>query len=179
MTKKETSIPERKSDRIAMMIAKANQVATIDWLHAILEEQAEPIRREMAEAAGRQVMATLPEFVRSIPAVDPKAIEAAKPSKKNVKLYWDRMTPEERSAEMKRRVSRRGQRKGLTHSEALKLHPRDKRSPRHGDWVEMMRNVQKQRFANMSVRQRKQWQGAMLAGRQQQAQNQRVNGATQ
>ena len=78
--------------------------------------------------------------------------------------YWAKMTPEQRSAEIKRR------RANITHA---KLHPRDPRHPEHEAWVEKMREVNRKRWASMSKAERKRRSDAMVAGR---AKKQTVNG---
>jgi hypothetical protein len=120
--------------------------------------------------------------------------------------YWDNMSPEERSAEIKRRravhagntrkqpreMSREG-RQAISEAQKArwaktkrqptvrlakqqekldKLHPRDARSPKHAEWLEMMRKAQVKHWAGMSKAEKKTQVAAMQASRQP-----RVNGA--
>jgi hypothetical protein len=72
--------------------------------------------------------------------------------------YWARMTPEERSAEMRRRGMVRGKSKAktnkLTGADLNRLHPRDVRSPRHESWLKKMRAANKRTWANYTPEQR-------------------------
>jgi hypothetical protein len=203
----------RKSDRIAALIAKANQVAMIDWMHAVLEERGEPLRKEMAELQtsidGRQVVPVMdfraidapvkkkgsgsakfwaqytPEERTAImqrrsrnrkdrqQAAEVPVVKVAKTSRRPSKqkasaTYWAQFTPEERTAEMKRRFQVRQEKK------FGKLHPRDSRHPKHAEWVEKLRTSQKKRISGMSVRERKEWNVKMQAGREKA--HQRING---
>jgi hypothetical protein len=146
---KPTSLPIPNSDRILDIIAKANHVAYIEWLQAVLEEHAEPIRRELARLKASSILS-------EYPALDLTAIEAL-PNPHDGRIgYWAKMTPEERSHEMHRRMQvRRG-----------KLHPRDPRSPQHKSWVETMRKVQKGVWENLSVKERKARVANLKAGQE-------------
>lgn len=177
MTKKENELSFKKSERIALQIAKANQIAAVELLHAILEEQIEPVRHELAAL---QAMNRLPET----PVINVKAIEGPakaefKRKSRAVSSYWASMTAEQRSKEMKRRLQKRAKTEELSLAERMKLHPRDKRSPRHEQWIKTMTKAARRRFDSMSAREVKQWKAAMQQGRSDQAREQRINGAIQ
>jgi hypothetical protein len=133
------------------------------------------------------------KFKRSRPK---KQAKDATEVQRRASAYWAEMSPEERSAEMQRRlVVRKKKRKmspegreairnaqkkrwaatkkkptvkmALKQEQLDKLHPRDARSPRHATWLKTMRNAQLKRWAGMSKAERKATQAAMAAGRQQ------------
>jgi hypothetical protein len=93
--------------------------------------------------------------------------------------YWDSMTPEERSAEITRRMMvRRGEVQPTAHTAQVrarkaaaaevdldKLHPRDKRSPRHAAWLKKIQKVQKNAWAKLSPAERQERQDRMISGR--------------
>jgi hypothetical protein len=70
--------------------------------------------------------------------------------------YWARMTPEERSAEMTRRLMLRDKKSAAKTAGADldRLHPRDVRSPRHEAWVKKMRAANKRTWSNYTPEQR-------------------------
>jgi hypothetical protein len=74
---------------------------------------------------------------------------------------WAGMTPEERSAEMRKRIAVRLRNK----KKAEKLHPRDKAHPDHAKWIAKMRRAQKTRFARMTKAEREDWKAKMAAGK--------------
>jgi hypothetical protein len=60
--------------------------------------------------------------------------------KRNMSAYWGKMTPEERSAEVKRRQAKwhtklQAQRKPKAKANGAALHARDPRSPKHKAWL--------------------------------------------
>lgn len=86
-----------------------------------------------------------------------KSKEAKKNDRgKGARGYWARMTAEERTAEMQRRI--------LVHQgkapssraagDVNSLHPRDARSPRHAAWVKKMRKANLERWANYTPEER-------------------------
>jgi hypothetical protein len=78
---------------------------------------------------------------------------------KNNKNGWGSMTKQERSIEMRRRMSLRNQpqeRPKLNkNGKAEKMHPRDPRHPDHAKWLKRLRVVQKKKWAGMSFKERK------------------------
>lgn len=68
---------------------------------------------------------------------------------------WAGMTPEQRSAEMKRRISLR----------KVNGHPRDADHPGHAAWAENLRKATKARWAKMSPKEKTARQAAMQAGK--------------
>lgn len=79
-----------------------------------------------------------------------------------VKAFWANMTPEQRSAEMRRRMGKR-------EVTEVKLHPRDAAHPDHDDWLAKTKKAARKRWANMTPKQQKARLAKMAAGR--------VNGA--
>ena len=158
-------IPERKSERIALVIAKANQIAAIEWLHAIIEEHAAPVRQDMAELQGSLGKGTTPTTVL---IEEFKLPELAAPNGRakstGMSAYWAKMTPEERSAEMQRRADMR---KGVTPAVKLRpgLHPRDPEHPGHEKWLAGVRKRSRKFWASLSPAQRKERLRKMQAGR--------------
>jgi hypothetical protein len=102
--------------------------------------------------------------------------EAVKKSRRSAG-YWAKMTPEQRSAEMKRRaaviVAKGG--KSVILPRGGKLHPRDPRHPGHEAWLAKLRAAQKKTWANMSKAKQRAQQARMQAGRRPQVKM--VNGA--
>lgn len=67
------------------------------------------------------------------------------PKAGSLSTYWSKMTPEERSAEMVRRMNKRKK----------TLHPRDVNHPDHQAWVEKMRKVSKASWNSLTAAQKK------------------------
>lgn len=167
--------------------------STEAWVQTELAEQ----RLKLAALERRAGGASLPlRIERPMAALEPAPVKKQRKgyAKNN---YWDKMSPEERSIEVKRRLSMRTSRKKkrhaspegrevisaaqkarwaktkrqptvkmaldnkLTLSERLKLHPRDKRSPKHAEWLETMRQAQLKRWGNMTKAQKSARQAAM------------------
>jgi hypothetical protein len=198
--KEETHPPLRKSDRILQIMRLSMRIGLAEAQRIMLEEEVEADRQlltalQAADVLSDEPVALAPQERKAIegPALTGRSLGAQKRWKNMtpeargkhvrkmaqarwdkkgkkakgaaaVKAYWAKMTPEERSVEMLRRLAMRGN----------KLHPRDKRSPKHAAWVKTMSDAQKKRYENMTVRERKQWQASLQAGREQ-----RVNGAVQ
>jgi len=86
---------------------------------------------------------------------------AEKSRRQAVVGYWAKMSPEERSAEMRRRGMVRTGKKGAkgkkqkhaqygqltTTGQPVKMHPRDPRHPGHDAWLAKLRVVQKKAWA--------------------------------
>lgn len=89
---------------------------------------------------------------------------------KSSKGYWYSMTPKQRSAEMKRRAKVSLEKKQAASAageeiDVNKLHPRDKRSPRHKKWLAMMTQTQRKHWDNLSAKDRQNRIDKMLASR--------------
>jgi hypothetical protein len=82
-----------------------------------------------------------------------------KVGKKIATGYWDKMTPEQRSAEMKRRMASRSG-----------LHPRDSKHPKHNEWLRKVRLANRRRWESMTPQQQREQMSAAGAGRTKQLQ---------
>jgi hypothetical protein len=83
-----------------------------------------------------------------------RRLEPAKPTverrSKGSKSYWAKMTPEERTIEMRRR-------RGVADAKKVaKLHPSNKNHPDHDKWRKKLGDTRRKEWAALSPRQRKQ-----------------------
>ena len=120
------------------------------------------LRARMQRAQGelQAAQAELENGVRPGPGKPPKillpaidgTVTARAARKRPDNSYWDNMTPEQRSVEMKRRMAvSAGKIAGKTTVKmAAKLHPRDPRHPEHEKWRAMMSEAQRKRWAGVS-----------------------------
>jgi hypothetical protein len=74
--------------------------------------------------------------------------------------YWGKMTPEERSVEMQRRMALR------TAKKAKANHPRNEGHPGHAAWLAKLRKVQQERWNSLSPAAQKRHIKQMLAARE-------------
>lgn len=154
VTKNELSIYEQMG-RAALVPGMQHMIelmqAQLDEFRRALGQLQEPVRR----GPGRP----------KVDHVDPEVRSRGSAS------YWAKMTPEERSAEMRRRqqvaAGLKPGRKMPPKAEAkpLKMHPRDPRHPGHGAWLKTMRKAQKKAWDRLTPAQRTERQNRMKAGR--------------
>jgi hypothetical protein len=89
--------------------------------------------------------------------------------------YWAALSAEERSAEMKRRMAvAKANGGGRWPAGRAKLHPRDPRSPKHAQWLKKMAKANRDHWAGLSPKARKQRVDAMKRARTKQAQTARA-----
>lgn len=104
------------------------------WASMTPEERSAEMKRRMAK--------------RGNPKVVVRKSNATK-----LKGYWARMSKEERAAEMQRRIlvhQGKAPSAKIEKDDVEKLHPRDKRSPRHVAWIKRMRKASKASWANLT-----------------------------
>lgn len=116
----------------------------LEYARDILGMYANDIRAAMA-AAQSDVAEPLR---KKRPGFSPSVREALNEAKGG----WASMTPEERSAEMKRRRAVAEQNKQLG---PMVNHPRDPRHPNHDRWIANLRKSQKKYWNNMTPAQKK------------------------
>jgi hypothetical protein len=109
----------------------------------LLEERVADLRSQLAGLQGLGVP-TVKMHRKSLPH----------PKKRKGSNGWS-ANPEERKADMQRRMAKR---KPATH-------PRDKRHPQHDKWRETMRKAQLKRWGKMTVAEKKATQDKMQAGK--------------
>jgi hypothetical protein len=202
-----------KDERIYMM-GLSSSIHSLEDTIAVMQAELDDRRNRLATLQLRDEPELL-EQRGAPPRITLEAIEPARPASKRKGFaqnnYWDAMSPEERSIEIKRRkaLSASKTRKKPHHQVTAagraaisaaqkkrwaatkrkptvkmaptvrqaridldKLHPRDARSPKHAEWLEMMRKAQVKHWAGMSKAEKKAQVAAMQASRQP-----RVNGA--
>lgn len=129
-------------------------------LSSQISAQAELIERQILEAATPVVLelkqqraAIRPAMARTLALIgegEPAKKRRNKKPNGGSAGYWAKMTPEERSAEMTRRMQKSGRAKT-----AKKLHPRDKDHPKHAEWLANMTAAVRKKWKSYSPREQK------------------------
>ena len=130
-----------------------------------MQAQIDDFRQELARLQGTQ-----PKKLGRPPKERPQNVESPARSRGSAS-YWAKMTPKERSAEMRRRqqvaAGVKPGRKMPPKAEAkpLKLHPRDPRHPGHAAYLKNLGKSSRNYWKNMTVAERKARLDKMAAGR--------------
>jgi hypothetical protein len=122
------------------------------------------VERTRAHSDGMIVTDDVVPVTRQLEAPKPKRGRPKKAAvvtvrKAAMKGYWASMTPEERSAEMKRRASVTAKKKNA------KLHPRDEKHPDHAIWLGNLRKAVRKQWDGYSPAEKKRRSQKMVKAR--------------
>ena len=114
------------------------------YMHELMAEQIAQMRAVLGQEAE-----DVPRITAADLGIEPEIKTETKRGSGDHKSYWEKLTPDERSAEMMRRRAVAEKKK------SAKLHPRDKSHPDHAKWVAKMKKVQRKFWKGLTVAQRK------------------------